>query len=611
MVLERTDRRRFIKYVSISTSVGLVGCAAPTVDDRESTPTGEDDSGSGGTRHTVGMYTRGSDYYFDPIGLHVEPGDTVEFVNESGAHSATAYHPDNDDHDLRIPDGAEPWDSGILSQEDEMFEYTFEVEGTYDYYCIPHEQLGMIARIVCGEPGGPGENDTPPFNPSSGDFPDSQTIVEQSTVGFPFGVEGGDTGVENGDQGDVELPVHDVLMTENDLPQTKQHNVEDLRDLLIVIERDNESIALVDTTTHERIGRVNDVGNAIHVVDFHSKLPENTREGAYVYTQSREGWMYKVDLFGFNRVARLRAGTDARDIAVSRDNKYVAGGFYTPRQLTIADASDMSHIKTMEVKGENADGEVVPSQVHALYDVPEQGMYLMALFEAGRIQFVDYTRDDFPIVADIPVASRLHDGFFSADGRYFFIASQGDDLIGVIDTQRQELAATIETADVPHPGPGAVDPEHNQAFTTHLGAPKVSVWDTKEFKLKKIIDVPGKGLFIRKHPNSKYVWADVLFDSEETDSLVYQIDPETLEVVNTVDTKQWGDGRSLHPEFTRDGSQVYISLWDAGKLVVLDSETGDYVSQIDGFTTPTGKFLGARAEGHSFTAGIEDGTHNS
>lgn len=402
---------------------------------------------------------------------------------------------------------------------------------------------------------------------------------------------------------------HEILMEEDELPQEPQHGVEDLRDLMIVTERENNSIAIVDTTTHERIGRVEDVGNAIHVHDFHGKLGESSREGAYVYTQSREGWMYKVDLFGFNRVARLRAGTDARDIAVSRDNRYVAGGFYTPRQLTIADAGDMSHVETMEVSGENADGEVVPSQVHALYDVPEQGMYLMALFEAGRIQFVDYTQDDFPIVADIPVASRLHDGFFTADGRYFFIASQGDDLIGVIDTRTQELVARIDTAAVPHPGPGAVDPERNQAFTTHLGAPKVSVWDTERFELKEIIDVPGKGLFIRKHPESPYVWADVLFDSSETDSLVYQIDPEELEVVNTIDTSEWGSGRSLHPEFTRDGSQVYISLWDAGKLLVFDSVSGDFVAEIDGFTTPTGKFLGARAEGHSFTAGVADDTH--
>lgn len=43
-----------------------------------------------GATHTVGMYTEGGAYYFDPIGLHVEPGDTVEWVIKSGGHSATS-----------------------------------------------------------------------------------------------------------------------------------------------------------------------------------------------------------------------------------------------------------------------------------------------------------------------------------------------------------------------------------------------------------------------------------------------------------------------------------------------------------------------------------------
>lgn len=587
--IAHVKRRQFLRTVGGATVVGIAGCSTP------GDGTGTTTTTTAGTSHRVEMRTEGMDYLFDPIGLLVQPGDTVEFVNVSGSHSSTAYHPDNAGHELRIPEGADLWDSGILSSG--SFEVTFEVPGTYDYYCIPHEQLGMVGRIVCGEPGGPGEEGFPPVNPSSGKFPDSQTIVDQGTVSYPYGVNG------NGDETTTteepeNLPIHEVLMKESELPQSPQHGVSDLRDLLVVIERDNESIALVDSINHKLVGRINDVGNAIHVVDFHGDLPKNDRSGAYVYTQSREGWMYKIDLWGFNRVARLRAGTDARDIAVSSDNKYVAGGFYTPRQLTIADATDMSHVKTMEVSGKNKSGTVVKSQVHALYDVPEQGMYLMALFEAGRIQFVDYTQPDFPIVADIPVAARLHDGFFSGDGRYFFIASQGDNLIGVIDTQTQELAATIDTAAVPHPGPGAVDPERNQAFTTHLGAPEVSVWDTETFELKETIDVPGKGLFIQKHAESPYVWADVLFDSPETNSLVYQIDPESLAVINTIDTSQWGAGRSLHPEFTRDGSHVYISLWDAGKLLVFDSVSGEFVTEIGGFTTPTGKFLGARAEGH-------------
>ncbi len=394
-----------------------------------------------------------------------------------------------------------------------------------------------------------------------------------------------------------EQPRHDVLMPEDELPTSPQHDV-DLMELMVVIERENESVAIVDMVNHERIARIDDVGRAIHFADFPGSLAKGGREGAYAYTVSREGWMYKLDLYGFNRVSRVRAGVSARGLAISNDDRYVASGFYNPKQLFIANTKDMSPETVMATSGKNANGKSTPSQVHTLYDVENEGLFLYALHEAGRIQMVDYTKKDFPVVADFYVADGLHDGFFGPNGRYFFVASQDDNVLGVIDTKKRELATTIDSSKVPHPGPGAVDAERMRAYTTHMGAPKVTVWDLVNFEVIKSIDVPGSGLFIRNHPRSDYVWADVLFDSDGKNSLVYAIDPETLEVAFKVDCSQWGTGRSLHPIFTSDGSQVYLSLWDAGKLVVLNSSTGDHVTTIDGFSTPTGKFPARRAKGH-------------
>ena len=107
------------------------------------------------------MSKDGADVYFDPVGLHIEPGDTVRWIQVNGYHSVTAYHPSNGDRELRIPEGAQPWDSGILLAEypakGSTFEHTFTVPGVYDYLCMPHQAAGMVGRIVAGEPGaGPG-----------------------------------------------------------------------------------------------------------------------------------------------------------------------------------------------------------------------------------------------------------------------------------------------------------------------------------------------------------------------------------------------------------------------------------------------------------------------
>lgn len=107
------------------------------------------------------VQTPAGNTYFDPAGIRIAPGDTVRWIQISGFHSVTAYHPRNDNHELRIPESAEPWDSDILladyPKRGATFEHVFTVPGVYDYFCKPHEMAGMVGRVVVGSPGdGPG-----------------------------------------------------------------------------------------------------------------------------------------------------------------------------------------------------------------------------------------------------------------------------------------------------------------------------------------------------------------------------------------------------------------------------------------------------------------------
>ncbi len=97
----------------------------------------------------------GSLVWFDPIGLYLEPGATVRWIVRENVHTTTAYHPRNDHHPLRIPESAVPWDSGFLVHPGDHFDVTLTVPGVYDYYCMPHEAVGMVGRIVywLGRPG--------------------------------------------------------------------------------------------------------------------------------------------------------------------------------------------------------------------------------------------------------------------------------------------------------------------------------------------------------------------------------------------------------------------------------------------------------------------------
>ena len=110
----------------------------------------------------VALRTLGGDFRFEPVGLLVEPGTSVIWLNMGDFHTTTAFHPDNDallsgGVPLRIPEGAESWHSGMLGlTAGTQFEHRFQVEGVYDYFCQPHYHFGMVGRIVVGRArGGP------------------------------------------------------------------------------------------------------------------------------------------------------------------------------------------------------------------------------------------------------------------------------------------------------------------------------------------------------------------------------------------------------------------------------------------------------------------------
>jgi plastocyanin len=94
----------------------------------------------------------GSHVWFDPIGILIQPGQTIRWtnLNPGNSHTTTAYHPANFDRPLRIPKGAKSWNSDYLLP-NEVFSVLFTEKGVFDYFCIPHEHAGMVGRVIVGE----------------------------------------------------------------------------------------------------------------------------------------------------------------------------------------------------------------------------------------------------------------------------------------------------------------------------------------------------------------------------------------------------------------------------------------------------------------------------
>ena len=141
-LLHRKGRRQFLQSAGGLVIAGsLAGCT--------------DDSGGDGEEENI--IEMNDDLEFVPDTFEVAVGEAVTWENVgSVGHSVTAYEDE-------IPEEAEYFASGDLDSESaardaypdegdipggETYEHTFDTEGEYPYFCIPHEQAGMRGTIT-------------------------------------------------------------------------------------------------------------------------------------------------------------------------------------------------------------------------------------------------------------------------------------------------------------------------------------------------------------------------------------------------------------------------------------------------------------------------------
>lgn len=98
-------------------------------------------------RHLVEMNDQ---LQYDPSQLTLRAGETVPWRTVGVTPHTSTGDPteaQNPEEHVHLPPGAQPWNSGIVNQ-DEEFEQTFDVPGEYTYFCIPHEAAGMIGYLT-------------------------------------------------------------------------------------------------------------------------------------------------------------------------------------------------------------------------------------------------------------------------------------------------------------------------------------------------------------------------------------------------------------------------------------------------------------------------------
>jgi len=179
----RVTRRRVLRTsATVATAGALAGCTGGDGSDNASdggsptssgdtpeatetpnpTPPGADVLGgpddlqsSAEVRATVLEEDQGAGrYVFTPAVVWLEPGGTVFWSFEETDHTVTVYHPQYD-KPSRVPEGVEtPFSSEFAGggEPGTGFNFVFDVEGVWNYFCRPHEDRGMVGMVIVGEP---------------------------------------------------------------------------------------------------------------------------------------------------------------------------------------------------------------------------------------------------------------------------------------------------------------------------------------------------------------------------------------------------------------------------------------------------------------------------
>ncbi|QOP43953.1 c-type cytochrome [Sulfurimonas sediminis] len=390
-------------------------------------------------------------------------------------------------------------------------------------------------------------------------------------------------------------------------------------DICFVTERDAARVVFVDGTTGKILSR-HPAGFAVHVT------VTNKRQPRYAYSISRSGLVTMFDLNtpGQQKIAECQVGSDSRGLAVSPDGKYLMAGNYVPGGAVLMDAMTLEPLKVYPTSSViNMDGDIGSSRVAGVYDTPYGPYIAFALKDAGHVYIIDYSKPNYPIVGDIPnIGKILHDGFENEGkeiGRYLMQASQGSDVMGVVDFKTKSLVAKVYTGpgSKPHPGQGSswYNDRYGQLYATNsMNVGDVVIWDS-DWNVVAHIRTAGGGLFVGTSEHTPFIWSDNVLGGPANWNKIYLINKQTLETdrILTVGTKRgtiidpvthktlysWKVPtvkdkkgkviipRILHAEPANHGKWTMVSEWNAGRIGIYEAKTGKFVKYIEGLTTPT------------------------
>jgi protein NirF len=351
-------------------------------------------------------------------------------------------------------------------------------------------------------------------------------------------------------------------------------------DLGLVVERASGSLLVVDQSERARLGRIEGLGDLSHASLVYSP------DQRFAYVFGRDGGLTKVDILERRVLARVMQAGNSIGGAISDDGRYVAVSNYEPGGVRVFDAD------TLEMAADIPTG----SKTIGLVDIPGT-RFVFSLWDAGETWIADLSGGEAQITRITGMGKNPYDALVTGDGRTYIAGLFGADHLTALDLwQDRPVPRTIlpgyaegreglPVYKMPHLEGWAL--AGTDFVLPAMGQHEVLWVDARSLEETGRTQTYGQPVFAMARPDGRHVWVNFAHPLNDT---IQVIDTLTKEVIH-----QFKPGPGvLHMEFTPRGHEVWLSVRDAGRVMVYDTETFEKLREIEA-KSPSGIFFTARA----------------
>ena len=359
-------------------------------------------------------------------------------------------------------------------------------------------------------------------------------------------------------------------------------------DLGIVIERASGSVQVINTTQRESLGRIEGLGDLSHASAVYS------RDARYAFIFGRDGGLTKIDLLCRKIIKRVIQGGNSIGGAISQNGKWVAVSNYEPGGVRIFSSDTLELVADIPA---TAISEKKHSRTVGLVDAPGN-RFVYSLFDTGETWVVEMDEKKPPTIQKFTgVGIQPYDGLITDDGRYYIAGLFGEDGMAMLDLWQPEKGVRrildnygrgeekLPVYKMPHLEGWAR--AGDVIFLPAVGRHEVLMVEPGSWREVGRIAVHGQPIFAVARPDGRQVWVNFAHPRNDT---VQVVDVPSRKIIH-----EFKPGKAvLHLEFTPRGEQVWISVRDADRVDVYDTETFALLKSLPA-QKPSGIFLTARA----------------